>query len=785
MLRKKIIELCVCVILLTASVLPVTGTYFEEQDLKYIDDDIIQPTNKEPIPIQLDINKFQYSDFKNRGKNQVLDYEFITEPATIMTSYYDYMPGSYSSHPIRLQTENGNGHYLTFFGQESLSATRRQFWAYTDIDGDLQDSGLITSYDLRQGYGGIGIHPATGDCIASWHENQGGGLYETALTYDDFADSGTPGSWQDTLIIPSTGGLEYIWPTIEVGPSPMGEGYVRIYQVANDYTQLPSGNPCEDVRIMYIDVENTITANLSVLLDDANWDYVTVFTDWRSKSCRPFQSFAIDYANPGKVAFIGFALYLEGDLGDMPIDEGAFVWESYDYGETWDPVNLYSDGPTPYFYKVYNPGFEGMPSQLEVGVAGYHNTALFDAEGNLHGSFLQSYGYTDADGSYYLPYFLPQAEIIWNGSEFIFSEVPRLQGDDPLSGHSVPWTDIDNLYPIIGWSTYPSADAGLFHENTQKQAINRENNWLAQLWVDGTYAQLGTDGDPLYTDYIQHPLIYLSISSNNGATWYPPILLTDINSELFDFSDQITVYPYLCDQIVDLGDNWGQVDLYYYDDNTFGSNVHGTGAATGGNITYCSVRINFPDPGEILVDAGGPYSDEVGEEIQFIGSAFGGFPSYTWLWDFGNGDTSTEQNPKYTYDEAGNFTISLTITDSADPPNQGADITTATIVEGECMIIIDIIGGNGIVVNVTNIDDKDFTDIPWNITIENGFIVFPREKSGIIDHLSAGELTIINMTVFGIGLGILRELPEITAKVGCAEKTVIAKIIFKTILIQS
>ena len=43
--------------------------------------------------------------------------------------------------------------------------------------------------------------------------------------------------------------LEYIWPYIYVGPSPSGNDYVRIYQVANDYTNTPSGNPCEDVRI--------------------------------------------------------------------------------------------------------------------------------------------------------------------------------------------------------------------------------------------------------------------------------------------------------------------------------------------------------------------------------------------------------------------------------------------------------------------------------------------------------------------------------------------------------
>ncbi|NBC24621.1 MAG: PKD domain-containing protein, partial [Bacteroidetes bacterium] len=37
----------------------------------------------------------------------------------------------------------------------------------------------------------------------------------------------------------------------------------------------------------------------------------------------------------------------------------------------------------------------------------------------------------------------------------------------------------------------------------------------------------------------------------------------------------------------------------------------------------------------------------------------------SWLWDFGNGDTSNEQNPNYTYGNTGVYTITLTITDDS------------------------------------------------------------------------------------------------------------------------
>src|SRR4030042_25081 len=42
-------------------------------------------------------------------------------------------------------------------------------------------------------------------------------------------------------------------------------------------------------------------------------------------------------------------------------------------------------------------------------------------------------------------------------------------------------------------------------------------------------------------------------------------------------------------------------------------------------------------------------------------------PSYdgllSWLWDFGNGETSAEQNPIYTYIQDGVYTVSLTVTE--------------------------------------------------------------------------------------------------------------------------
>jgi PKD repeat protein len=55
-----------------------------------------------------------------------------------------------------------------------------------------------------------------------------------------------------------------------------------------------------------------------------------------------------------------------------------------------------------------------------------------------------------------------------------------------------------------------------------------------------------------------------------------------------------------------------------------------------------------------------PYAPRVGVPIQFTDYSVG---AVSWLWDFGDGTTSTLQNPVHVYDVVGIFEFSLTITD--------------------------------------------------------------------------------------------------------------------------
>ena len=54
---------------------------------------------------------------------------------------------------------------------------------------------------------------------------------------------------------------------------------------------------------------------------------------------------------------------------------------------------------------------------------------------------------------------------------------------------------------------------------------------------------------------------------------------------------------------------------------------------------------------------------KTGNEIQFYPDVAGGFTPYSYMWDFGDGKTSTDASPTHAYAKPGEYTISLKVTD--------------------------------------------------------------------------------------------------------------------------
>jgi PKD repeat protein len=82
-----------------------------------------------------------------------------------------------------------------------------------------------------------------------------------------------------------------------------------------------------------------------------------------------------------------------------------------------------------------------------------------------------------------------------------------------------------------------------------------------------------------------------------------------------------------------------------------------------------------------VADAGGAYFGTEGVAISFDGS--GSYDSngiiVSWLWDFGDGESSTEQNPIHVYAQDGAFSVSLLVTDDDDAT--GEDMTYVEVAD--------------------------------------------------------------------------------------------------------
>ena len=81
--------------------------------------------------------------------------------------------------------------------------------------------------------------------------------------------------------------------------------------------------------------------------------------------------------------------------------------------------------------------------------------------------------------------------------------------------------------------------------------------------------------------------------------------------------------------------------------------------------------------GPLEADAKGSYYGLINEPVQFKGSSSGGYSPYSYNWTFGDAGSSHEQNPTHTYTSAGNYTVTLAVTDNTG--NTSSDTTYAWI----------------------------------------------------------------------------------------------------------
>ena len=86
--------------------------------------------------------------------------------------------------------------------------------------------------------------------------------------------------------------------------------------------------------------------------------------------------------------------------------------------------------------------------------------------------------------------------------------------------------------------------------------------------------------------------------------------------------------------------------------------------------------------------------------------------------------------------------------------------------------IQEIKGGIGIRAIIKNVGNASAIDTHWEIHIEGGFVIWPRDfADNIFGEFPPGETAVAKVYTFGISLGFIAELPMISVDVTCAEES--------------
>lgn len=171
----------------------------------------------------------------------------------------------------------------------------------------------------------------------------------------------------------------------------------------------------------------------------------------------------------------------------------------------------------------------------------------------------------------------------------------------------------------------------------------------------------------------QASFVYFNMSSNSD----PDGGLSQMDSDRDGLDDSTELYQYFTNPEDPDTDADGATD---YEEVTGASHGHWNSDPNNYLITT--------DYRVITVNIGGPYTGIVGEDIQFNGSAIGGIPPYTYLWDFGDGNISTEKNPIHRYSTEGTFYTLLTVSDQIHDTAHNYTMTSVVKVQPPTAVIL-------------------------------------------------------------------------------------------------
>jgi len=297
------------------------------------------------------------------------------------------------------------------------------------------------------------------------------------------------------------------------------------------------------------------------------------------------------------------------------------------------------------------------------------------------------------------------------------------------------------------WQYIPTDFAGQTYFNLLSDytdGAGQNNKWAVQIRFDSDLMVAESEYDS-----VSLPLI--------EGQWVELRVQIDLTADLFQFyyGDDLLIEKAWTAGPNGVGDGFldiSAVDLF----------------ANGASPVYYDDISLVPYTTSLTLDAGGPYASKLGESINFSCAAHGGTPPYTYLWNLGDGNTSTERNPTHTYNAIGLYTVTLNVTDNAQ--NTIQDTTTANVTGHITKPVLDIEkikGGFGsISAVIKNTGDGAATNVNWTIKIIGGILKrINKTFTDKIATLAAGANQTIKTKGMIFGLGAI----AITISATCDE----------------
>jgi hypothetical protein len=264
----------------------------------------------------------------------------------------------------------------------------------------------------------------------------------------------------------------------------------------------------------------------------------------------------------------------------------------------------------------------------------------------------------------------------------------------------------------------------------------------------------------------------VSVSTDGGANWTNAWSFDDVGEFFHDWTWYDSILPY--NDLIDLssyaGENDVKIGIQYYSNSTAQPDEQ--------MFSIDDILVLGNLTGDLLsCDAGGPYEwwwpmqyDYFPNGVRFHGNVTNGTLRTQWLWNFGDGNTSTiPYYPIHFYAEIGIFNVTLTVIDNTtSPPRIAFNSTTVNlflIKPPEIDITAQPIS-LGIKAEINNGGEYNASFVNWTMKISWGPLqIFGKTvANGTCENIVAGTSETIRSPLYFFGFGrmhlIISAYPE-------------------------